>query len=62
MRLLLHIIPELESFPKSKDRNYQFDAHFDNREPENGLATSGTGFWQIAQEEDSLITYWNSEK
>lgn len=28
-----------------------FDAHFDNREPENDLATSGTGFWQIAQEE-----------
>ena len=27
------------------------DAHFDNREPENEIgATSGTGFWQIAQE------------
>lgn len=28
-----------------------FDAHFDNRQPENGVgASSGTGFWQIAQE------------
>ncbi|MBA5247885.1 formimidoylglutamase [Marnyiella aurantia] len=27
------------------------DAHFDNREPEEGIgASSGTGFWQIAQE------------
>jgi formiminoglutamase len=26
------------------------DAHFDNRESENRLATSGTGFWQIAQQ------------
>lgn len=27
------------------------DAHFDNRQPENGVgASSGTGFWQIAQE------------
>ena len=28
-----------------------FDAHFDNRIPETGVgASSGTGFWQIAQE------------
>lgn len=28
-----------------------FDAHFDNRQLENGVgASSGTGFWQIAQE------------
>ncbi len=29
-----------------------FDAHFDNREPENGRVSSGTGFWQIATEGD----------
>lgn len=38
------------AFPDAKIGIINFDAHFDNREPENGLATSGTGFWQIAQE------------
>lgn len=38
------------AFPDSKIGIINFDAHFDNREPENGLATSGTGFWQIAQQ------------
>jgi len=39
-----------KAFPNEKIGIINFDAHFDNREPENGLATSGTGFWQIAQE------------
>lgn len=39
-----------KAFPDAKIGIINFDAHFDNREPENGLATSGTGFWQIAQE------------
>jgi len=38
------------AFPNQKIGIINFDAHFDNREPENGFATSGTGFWQIAQE------------
>jgi len=39
-----------KAFPNHKIGIVNFDAHFDNREPENRLATSGTGFWQIAQE------------
>lgn len=39
------------AFPEQKIGIINFDAHFDNREPENGIgASSGTGFWQIAQE------------
>ena len=41
-----------KAFPNQKIGIINFDAHFDNREPENGLATSGTGFWQIAKEGD----------
>ena len=41
-----------KAFPNQKIGIINFDAHFDNREPENGLASSGTGFWQIAQEGD----------
>lgn len=41
-----------KAFPNQKIGIINFDAHFDNREPENGLATSGTGFWQIAQEDE----------
>lgn len=41
-----------KAFPNQKIGIINFDAHFDNREPENGLATSGTGFWQISQEGD----------
>lgn len=39
------------AFPKKKIGIINFDAHFDNREvePEIG-SSSGTGFWQIAQE------------
>lgn len=39
-----------KAFPNQKIGIVNFDAHFDNRAPEKGLATSGTGFWQIAQE------------
>ncbi|MBN8622759.1 MAG: formimidoylglutamase [Flavobacteriales bacterium] len=39
-----------KAFPNKKIGIINIDAHFDNREPENGLASSGTGFWQIAQE------------
>ncbi|MCX8533793.1 formimidoylglutamase [Chryseobacterium luquanense] len=39
------------AFPEKKIGIINFDAHFDNRQPENGVgASSGTGFWQIAQE------------
>lgn len=39
------------AFPDKKIGIINIDAHFDNRKPENGVgATSGTGFWQIAQE------------
>lgn len=39
------------AFPDKKIGIINFDAHFDNRELENGVgASSGTGFWQIAQE------------
>lgn len=41
-----------QAFPKQKIGIINFDAHFDNREIDNESgATSGTGFWQIAQEE-----------
>jgi len=39
-----------DAYPDTKIGIINFDAHFDNREPVGGLATSGTGFWQIAQE------------
>ncbi len=40
-----------KAFPNQKIGIINLDAHFDNREPENGVgASSGTGFWQIAQE------------
>ena len=39
------------AFPEQKIGIINFDAHFDNRKPENGVGpSSGTGFWQIAQE------------
>ena len=38
-----------QAFPDQKIGIINIDAHFDNREPENG-PSSGTGFWQIAQE------------
>lgn len=39
-----------KAFPNKKIGIINFDAHFDNREPENDLPSSGTGFWQITQE------------
>lgn len=40
-----------KAFPNEKIGIINFDAHFDNREPEKGVgASSGTGFWQIANE------------
>ncbi|MCU7615460.1 formimidoylglutamase [Chryseobacterium sp. GMJ5] len=40
-----------KAFPGKKVGIINIDAHFDNRQPESGVgATSGTGFWQIAQE------------
>lgn len=42
-----------KAFPDKKIGIIDIDAHFDNRQPENGVgASSGTGFWQIAQEGD----------
>jgi formiminoglutamase len=42
-----------KAFPHQKIGIINLDAHFDNREPENGVgASSGTGFWQIAQERE----------
>lgn len=39
-----------KAFPDKKIGIINIDAHFDNREPEAGVgASSGTGFWQIAQ-------------
>ena len=39
------------AYPEQRIGIINFDAHFDNRQPENGVgASSGTGFWQIAQE------------
>ncbi len=42
------------AFPDKKIGIINIDAHFDNRRPEDGVgATSGTGFWQIAQEQNN---------
>jgi len=42
-----------KAFPEKRIGIINIDAHFDNREPEPGVgASSGTGFWQIAQEGD----------
>jgi len=42
------------AFPGKKIGIINIDAHFDNRRPEDGVgASSGTGFWQIAQEENN---------
>lgn len=40
-----------KAYPEAKIGIINIDAHFDNRQPEKEIgATSGTGFWQIAQE------------
>ncbi|WP_394364184.1 formimidoylglutamase [Chryseobacterium indoltheticum] len=39
------------AFQEQKIGIINFDAHFDNRQPQDGVGvSSGTGFWQIAQE------------
>jgi formiminoglutamase len=46
-----HYLGLKTAFPEQKIGIINIDAHFDNRQPENGVGpTSGTGFWQIAQE------------
>ncbi|WP_294225168.1 formimidoylglutamase [uncultured Chryseobacterium sp.] len=48
-----HYIGVKTAFPEQKIGIINIDAHFDNRKPEDGVgASSGTGFWQIAQEGD----------
>ena len=48
-----HYLGVKTAFPEQKIGIINIDAHFDNRQPENGVgASSGTGFWQIAQEEE----------
>lgn len=43
-----------KAFPKQKIGVINIDAHFDNRKPEVNLgASSGTGFWQMAQQENT---------
>lgn len=46
-----HYLGVKTAFPEQKIGIINIDAHFDNRQPEDGVgASSGTGFWQIAQE------------
>lgn len=46
-----HYLGIKTAFPEQKIGIINIDAHFDNRQPEKGVGpSSGTGFWQIAQE------------
>lgn len=46
-----HYLGVKTAYPEQNIGIINIDAHFDNRQPENGVgASSGTGFWQIAQE------------
>ncbi|KMQ67222.1 formiminoglutamase [Chryseobacterium sp. FH2] len=46
-----HYLGVKTAFPEQKIGIINIDAHFDNRQPEDGIGvSSGTGFWQIAQE------------
>lgn len=48
-----HYLGMKTAFPEQKIGIINIDAHFDNRQPENGVvASSGTGFWQVASEGD----------
>lgn len=48
-----HYLGLKTAFPEQKVGIINIDAHFDNRMPEQGTgASSGTGFWQVAQEGD----------
>jgi formiminoglutamase len=43
-----------KAFPDKKIGIINIDAHFDNRKPDENIgASSGTGFWQISQEENT---------
>jgi len=44
----------LNSYSRNKLGIINFDAHFDIRKPEQEIATSGTGFYQIAQQEEKI--------
>ncbi|CAH0228937.1 formimidoylglutamase [Chryseobacterium sp. Bi04] len=46
-----HYLGLKTAFPEQKIGIINIDTHFDNRQPEKGVGpSSGTGFWQIAQE------------
>lgn len=46
-----HYLGIKTAFPEQKIGIINIDAHFDNRQPDKGVGpSSGTGFWQIAQE------------
>ncbi len=46
------------AFPDKKIGIINIDAHFDNRKPEDGIgASSGTGFWQIVQDENNYTLH-----
>ncbi|WP_294249541.1 formimidoylglutamase [uncultured Chryseobacterium sp.] len=48
-----HYLGMKTAFPEQKIGIINIDAHFDNRQPETGIGpSSGTGFWQIANEGD----------
>ncbi|MDL1913463.1 MAG: formimidoylglutamase [Bergeyella sp.] len=51
-----HFMGIRKAFPNKKIGIINVDAHFDNREAESGLGTSGTSFWQIYQQEKQLFS------
>jgi len=53
-----HYSGSRNAFPDKKIGIINIDAHFDNRKPEDGVgASSGTGFWQIAQEDNNFTLH-----
>lgn len=49
-----HYLGIRQKFKTEKIGIVNFDAHFDNREPVNQQATSGTGFWQIFSQDENV--------
>lgn len=49
-----HPVDETETSGKRRLGIINFDAHFDNREPGKAGPSSGTGFWQIARDQQQL--------
>lgn len=49
--MLPHFQGLRRAFPDKKIGILNIDAHFDNRQPVDGRSTSGTGFYEIAQQE-----------